>query len=298
MQSAKLFFLAFILSLIFHKTSNCQEGTWVEVVGRSFGANITPEEGKRLAKQDAESEAIKQVVGVKVSEETFGVSYEKLDFKDKQKSESDETFLVTSGSSSSGLITNEEILSDSVYLDTKSNIPIYIVRIKAFVNRQEGTSDPSFSVNMELNKSIFFVRNNPDENDKMEIYIKSSQDCFLYLFCRTEDGQMLIIFPNELKKNNQFFGNRDNDQFMDLMKGAKINLDLPESKNTTVESLYLVATKEKVDFQSSNTSLFGIYNGIKNYKTAMIDIMNWIVQIPLEKRTSAVVSYEIRKENK
>jgi len=109
------------------------------------------------------------------------------------------------------------------------------------------------------------------------------------------------LFPNERIKNNFFSKSDDNNQFMKMFKeaGLGFGFELPEGKESTTESLYLIATKEQVEFTSDSISLYeGTFNRLPNYKTAILDIMNWLVQIPLDERTSAMISYEIRRAKK
>lgn len=277
-----------------------QDGVWVESEGIVFGSNITPEAGKERAIENAMAEAVRKVVGVKVSEETFGTKFEKLDLKDKTKSQYDESFLITSRSTTCGVVTQKEIISESVEMDKKYNVPIYKAKIRAYVVREEGKPDPAFKVEVELNKDIFYDKGNPKANDLIEVYIKSTADCYLYLFCRMEDNQVIILFPNDDNKDNRFKGNGNKNQFMDIINST-VNIfgyALPEGKTKTTESLYLIATKDKIPFTSENLSLYGTFNAIDNYKTALMDILSWVVQIPADRRTSATVSYEIKKSNK
>ena len=293
MYYRKFIFIFFIIA----GTVFAQDGEWVEAEGAFFGANITPAEGKKKAIEDARSEAIKKSVGIRVNQETFGVNFEKLDYKNQNKNNSDESFLITSRSSSSGVILDEEIISEEIEIDNISKFPIYHVKLKALVKREEGFVDPGFKIELGLNRDVFYDRGTSGSNDEIEVYIKSTQDCYIYLFCRTEEDELIILFPNERINSNLLLEIGDKEQFMRVMKNAGLNLalGLPPGKDVTSESLYLIATKDRVDFKSLNFTNYGEFKGIRNYKTAMIDIMNWLVQIPLNRRTSSMISYEIRK---
>ncbi len=293
MYYRKFIFIFFIVA----GTVFAQDGEWVEAEGAFFGANITPAEGKKRAIEDARSEAIKKSVGVRVNQETFGVNFEKLDFKNQNKNNSDESFLITSRSSSSGVILDEEIISENIEIDNVSKFPIYHVKLKALVKREEGFIDPDFKIELGLNRNVFYDRGTLESNDQIEVYIQTTQECYIYLFCRTEEDELIILFPNERIKSNLILETGDKEQFMRVMKNAGLNLalGLPPGKEVTSESLYLIATKDRIDFKSLNLTSYGEFQGIRNYKTAMLDIMNWLVQIPLNRRTSALVSYEIRK---
>lgn len=288
--------IIFIFFIIVGKAFS-QDAEWVEAEGIFWGANITPAEGKKKAIEDARSEAIKKSVGVRVNQETFGANFEKLDFKNQNNSNSNESFLITSRSSSSGLILEEQIISEETEIDKDSKLPIYHVKLKALVKREEGFIDPAFKVELGLNRNVFFIRETPELNDKIEVYVKSTEDCYIYLFCRTENDELILLFPNERVNSNLLLEMGDKEQLMRVMKNAGLNLalGLPTGKESTSESLYLIATKDKVDFRSLNFTDYGEFQGIRNYKAAMIDIMNWLVQIPLNRRTSSLVSYEIRK---
>jgi hypothetical protein len=299
----KLFLLSALVFCFLTSNIYTQEEEWVETEGRVFGANITPEEGRKKALDDARSEAIKIVVGVKVSQETFGTNYEKLDVKNKKNSEYNETFQIISRSSSNGKITKEEIISETTQLDKNTKIPVYIVKIRALVAREEGKPDKSFTAELEMNNesNVYMDRNPWGKNDAMEVYIKTSKDCYIYLFNRLENDSIIMLFPNERITDNYFKKSDEKSQFMDIFKGAGLGFgyELPEGVTSTTESLYLIACKEQVEFTSENMTLYaGTFNRLPNYKAAMLDIMNWLVQIPLDERTAAMVSYEIRKAKK
>jgi hypothetical protein len=58
--------------------------------------------------------------------------------------------------------------------------------------------------------------------------------------------------------------------------------------------IYVIGLKDNVEFISDHSIKQG-NSTIPTYSSAMTDIMNWLIQIPADRRAEAFQSYEIRK---
>lgn len=264
---------------------------WIEVDGSCVVANITPEEARERAIINARNEAIKQAVGVQVSEDiTRSVT------EDMINSESTvyDNFSKLSRSTSFGKIIKEEpLLKDELTL--AGNTPVYNVRIKALVVKDEGNPDYGFEVKINMEKDIFFCRRSqPSEEIKFSIW--ASRDCYIYLFNLMSNDSVQLIIPNQyISINNKFIAGSEKQQFESDLEnyGISFSAQLPPGKDLVTEAFYIIALKEKVDFYSDNKET--LENGIiTTSNAAMTDIQNWLMKIPRNMRTEQLKAFQIR----
>jgi hypothetical protein len=282
---------AIFLNLIITFASFAQDGSWVKTTGR---ANVTPEEGKKNALEIARSEAIKQVVGLKVTEETFR-NISETQHGDAQLNYFD-VFSRLNRSTSSGRIIEEDYSTETVL---ENDVPIYIARLNAKVVEEEGTADPGFKVNINMPRDVYYSRSDVlSGNDAIEFEITATKDCYIYLFNIMSSDSVQLVLPNEYISNNFYDARKDEQEFEKLINhfGMKFNVYLPEGKSMANEAFLVIALKDKVDFKSDNFHQDGL-SIIPTYRAAMTDIMSWLIQIPADMRTEAFRSFEIRRKH-
>jgi hypothetical protein len=279
-------FFFFVLSV----STIAQNGVWTETTGICNGANITPEEGWQRAVENARANAIKEVVGVYVTEEVYrNISESTVD----ETSTIHDTFSKLSRSNSYGRIVEEEILSKQAVVD--NDIPVYKVTLRARVVEEKGSTDPGFSVEIIMPKSVFYVRG-PGKSDELKFEIWASRNCYIYLFNILSDDTVLLLIPNRYVGNNFYSVEKEVQEFEKELSNLSFEVGLPEGKDNVLEALYVVASKNKIDFVSNDISESsgGV---IPTYQAAITDIQNWMIQIPRDQRTEFLKSFEIRKSD-
>lgn len=268
-----------------------QEVKWVTTSGRYIGSDVTPDEGKHRALDIARSEAIKQVVGVKVDEELFRHKGELM--KGKKTEEYFDSFATLSRSTAVGRILNEEV---QFAASIENDILVYKVTLRALVAEEKGTTDPTFKVAITLRNPVLFDRGDAVKNDEMLFTISATQLCYLYIFNLLSNDTVQLILPNKYLRNNLFdHEKKEQDYERDIRQmGMHFTVELPKGVERAKEALYVIALKDRIEFKSDHFSQNG-NNTIPTYKSAMTDIMNWLIQIPADHRTEAFQSYEIRR---
>lgn len=267
-----------------------QDGVWVETTASVLAANITPDEAKKQALDNARAEAIKQVVGIKIAEETY------RSVTESQSSTQDDFFDVFSKlnrSTASGKIV-EEIPEYSVSIQNET--PVYTVKLNAKVIEEKGKPDYGFTAEIVMSQDVFFDRGSIKKNDIIEFKLWASKNCYLYLFNVMSNDSVQLVIPNKYINDNFYSIDRHEQEFVRKMNAIelKFRASLPEGKSLVKEALLLVALKEKIDFFSNNLSTDG-QGVIPTYKAAITDIMNWLVRIPADMRTEAFKSFTIKK---
>ena len=268
---------------------DCKNGKSTVVTREASGENVTPEEGKKMALDLARAEAIKQTVGVHLTEELFHNQSQLM--KGAKSEEYFDTFSQLNRSTASGKIVNEQV-HYSTRLDENGN-PIYTATLEACVVEEKPISDPEFTVSLSMDEPLFLDRGNPDKNDFLQYSIKATQPCYLYLFNLLANDSVQLLIPNIYVPVARYDPKSKEQEFEAQLRaiGAKFVVQLPEGKTRTKEALYVIALKDNVQFSNNNKE--GFSEGIS---TAMQDIMQWLVRIPSDRRTEAFQSYEIRTQ--
>jgi len=76
--------------------------------------------------------------------------------------------------------------------------------------------------------------------------------------------------------------------------GLHFTGSLPQGLPRATEALYVIALKDSMEFYSEHLTRRG-GNIIPTYKSAMVDIMIWLIQISADRRTESFHSYEIQR---
>jgi len=263
---------------------------WITVTAEYSGADVTPEEGKQRALEIARGEAIKQVVGVSTTEEIYrnqaeamegGVSKDALDI-----------FSKLSRSTASGKIIREEKEEKTI---VENNQPVYLITLHALVVPDASQTDPTFQLTINIDRDVYYDRS-PSQSDEVRWTISSTRHCYLYLFNILSNDSVQLLMPTEFLPMNEFKVDAKMQSFEDAIRAKTIHFHVavPEGKLRTKEALYLIGTKEKIDFHPGHFAEGG-KNLLLARVAAVVDIMNWLVRIPPDMRTETFRSYEIRK---
>lgn len=271
-----------------------QEPVWIEVEGSCVVANITPEEARQKAITNARNEAIKQAVGVQVSEDITRTVTE-----DMVNNESTiyDNFSKLSRSTSFGKIIREEpLIKDEIAL--LDGTPVYNIKLKALVVKEEGNPDYGFEVKIKMDKDVFFS-SAARQSDEIKFNIWASKDCYIYLFNLMSNDSVQLIIPNQyISNNNKYINGAEKQEFERELENNNISFiaSLPPGKDRVTEALYVVALKEKIDFfpADEDASATGI---MSTSQTAMTDIQNWLMKIPRNLRTEQLKAFQIKRIN-
>jgi hypothetical protein len=266
------------------KGSTDQDATWVSVEGTAFMKNIGKEEARKLALEDAMHKAREQAVAANVSAQTLIVN------------------LRLSGSILGaipyGRVIEKKITEEGVEEMHKEgeNTPslTYKIRMKARVEEEITGQDPDFRLESSLNKSSF------KEGEEMLITIKSTKDCYFMIFNLLEDGKILRLIPNLFKSDASLkaaqpfiFPGQD-----DKKRGITLQVHVPEGKEFTRESIYVLALKQPFHINFAidqyQEGIFGLYDG---KASLMNDLIGEIVDIPFSQRAEKLLLYQIRKSS-
>lgn len=289
-------FLSYALFVILVTSS----GSWTQqnslsnvaiTEGFASMAEMNQPQARTAALNEARAEAVRIVAGVKIQSESIGIKSESM--KDEKSLSMQDFFASVNRDVAYGHVVQEEVLEEGPV--TFTNIPgkppqlYYKVKIRAQVAIEQGEADPSFSLDVKMNKNIF--RN----NETMTIDIKATRDCYVYVFNIMANDSLLVLFPNLYMQNNKLKA----DSTLHLMpEGLSLQVSLLPGMQRATELIYVVATKQRCKFAPEWSSEDEAFRSTATKSFAFIELPRWLSNIPPDKRTDRVVAYEIIRSDK
>jgi hypothetical protein len=188
-------------------------------------------------------------------------------------------------------ILDEGLIKSTTGDDAAGQGAVYRIRMRAGVVRETEGVDPSFYLDAGINQSVF------KDGDTLEIHIRSTKNCYLFIFNILEGRKIIRLFPNSLTENNYLPADKKY-IFPDSgahKKGISLRVHLPENKETVTESIYILATLQPLKLKSvhAQEAIFGVFNG---QTAVMQDLIREVANIPFVRRAEAFMQYEIQKE--
>lgn len=254
-------------------------------------AEMNQPQARTAALNEARAEAVRIVAGVKIQSESFGIKSESMQ---GEKSLSMQDFFASVNRDVAfGHVVQEEVLEEGPV--TFTNIPgkppqlYYKVKIHAQVAIEQGEPDPTFSLNVKTNKTIY------QENETMTVDIKATRDCYIYVFNIMANDSLVVLFPNLYMQNNKLKA----DSTLHLMpEGFSLQVSLLPGMQRATELIYVVATKQRCKFAPEWSSEDEAFRSTATRSFAFIELPRWLANIPPDKRTDRVAAYEIYRSRR
>jgi hypothetical protein len=268
-----------------------QDHQWIEAEGLALMAEMSQQQARTAALNEARAEAVRQVTGVKLQAENFRMQSEATE--DKKTPVLRDFFASVNRDVAFGHVVREEVISEgAVTLTTVPGKPpqiYYQVKIRAQVAVEQGEPDPTFSLQVKTNKEIF------RENEIMTIDIKATQDCYVYVFNVMANDSLLVLFPNLYMQDNRLKA----DSTLHLMPaGLSLQVSLLPGMQRATELIYVVATKQRYKFAPEWREEDEALRSTATKSFAFIELPRWLANIPPDKRTDRVVAYEVYRPGK
>lgn len=157
------------------------------------------------------------------------------------------------------------------------------LRLTAVIERERGSADPAFRVDLALNAPRFEVRGtSAADNDELIALVSVTQPAQLVLFTIADDSAQRL-FPNEYVQQVRVEGARPA-EIPDpewRARGLRLRATLPPGRAERQEVLMAVALKTHVALPASALTL--------------LELQRWLVRIPLGDRAIAVAPYDVRR---
>jgi len=275
-------FLAVYLILVAVYSIPVQSQTkaqWITCTGEALIQNISNEEAQVIAKRKARLNAIEKVCGVQLQAESL--------VKD---------FMLAGDfihSIAYGHVVDEKNMqwqTESIPPEDPSAPPVIklTVTMEAKVKPVEDNPDPSFKVNLQLNRKSF------DSGDEVIFTISSTRDCYITIINLAANDSVYVLYPNTYHKDNLItskekliFPSRS-----DRESGFHVRVSALQEHKKDTEIVKVIATKKKVDFlfDIAKTDGFGVMG---TPKMAMTRLARRLSEIPVSERAEATEMYTV-----
>ena len=246
----------------------------IESVGEAMlGDDTTPAQAKAMALNNARRSAIEEASGVVIHGSTVVYNYQLI--SDLVKA------------STRGLIVKEEILIDDIKKEGKQIV--YGTKIRVHVKPLEYQRDGSLKIlKAEVNRYGSTSKGSVFQNgDEIQIKVKANKEGYINVFGISQDGMVTKLYPNEYFKAEvispemEFIFPDERQRGL----GLKLKVRTPKNLSRTVETILIVATKERMDFLSDK----------KADEVTITDLMKELSEIDSSSWTEEAIGYEIRR---
>jgi len=278
-----------IPELSFHNQLTYMTGVpgWIVVdETRMFPNSIAPDDAKNELLQLLRNEAVTKKVGTSVEINTL------LTDVMAESGESALEHTAWSGffrSTVSGMITQEEVLIDSIVPFPDKGSYEKIVHLKAYVEPVSGQRDPAFKVEATLENNMLKA------GDELIISITPSEDCYLYVINLLADHTVFLVFPNNYMLENRLkAGQSVRIPDKNMRHYIRFRVGIIPGEELTTEYIYIVCTKNPVSV-AENLPLIGNEIPISGNSKSFIDLQRWLTSIPLGSRVEKNLIYHIGK---
>jgi len=274
-------FSKIILELILlYAVGIAQEIHWITGVGSAAAVNITVDEARKLAIERARVNALQQL---ELDVESR-IQYLKAE-NGKQLLSS---FIQLNRTAVRGRIVQEDTLDWKKYFT--GDIPVYEVKLRVKAISELGRPDPEFVLQLNLNQTSF------RSGEEMIITVRSTRDCYLYLFNLIQGDSIIRIFPNSFFKNN--FLPADSVFVFpppDLQKLFALEIRNESQKAGDEELILAVATRRKIPFSLNKTLKSESSQYVPTLKSELLDLNKWLLNFKLDEFTETVKSFRVLK---
>lgn len=245
---------------------------------------LTPAEARRRAIDGALAEAVRLVAGVRVQSNALSTVSERDGAVGDGAIRGGYSRVVQLDAAARAV--DYRVVREEWETLRPSGVPpqLYLrLRLTAVIEREVGTADAAFRVDLSLNASRFETgRGQPADADEVIATIRTSQPAQLILFNIADDSARRL-FPNEYQRIVRV----EADAPTELpdpewrARGLRLRATLPEGRATRQELLMVVATRGNVALPPAALSL--------------LELQRWLVRIPLGDRTIAVAPYDVHR---
>jgi len=243
-------------------------------------ANITPEQARQRAIQQARLNSIERQCGVNLQAETM--------VKDFVLS-GDFVHSVSYGQVISEKLVKEWVEIDQPAIDQPPHLT-YVVEIKIEVLCEFGQPDPSFRITLKANKSTFVT------GEEMILNISATQDCYLTVINYSADDKIYFLVPSKIFIENKLTANVPQELPSALMRqqGVHFRMNTMPGQSQSSEVIQVIATKRKINFLDELENENG-YAMLPTVSIAGTNLARWLSTIPVSERADAQMVIEIRE---
>ncbi len=264
--------------LLFYISVFSQTNRWVIGIGKAAAVNIPVNEARKLALERARINALQKIELAVESRIQF--------LRAENGKQLLSSFIQLNRTAVRGRIVREDTLEWKKYFS--GDIPVYEVKLRVIAVPELGRPDPGFLLQLNLNQTSF------RSGEEMTITVRSTRDCYLYLFNLIQGDTIIQIFPNALFKDN--FLHADSLFIFppsNLRKFIGLEVKIAPGQSEVEEVILAVATRKKIPFTSNKSPESTSSAYIATLKSALFDLNKWLLQFRVNEFTEALQMYRV-----
>jgi hypothetical protein len=276
--------IPFLFAVSLCRAAEPDSTVWVFCSGEAPLQNITYEDAQNLAKRQARLNAIEKGCGVSVHSESFVNNF------------------VLAGdfiqALSYGEILEEKDLKwETLTLSASEHTgpPAIVVRLtmSARVKSVSGKPDPSFKLQLDLNKQVY------QNGDEVIFHVKASKDCYLTILNLAADDSVYVLFPNDIRRDCRMISGTQLEfpSTEDRERGLRIRVATLSGHSEDNEMIKIIATKQDVPFLDVSESSTG-FEAIGTPRVAVARLARWLSEIPISERAEISATYRVTDSSK
>lgn len=253
--------------------------TWYPGVAEVPLANLTPEQARRRAWEQALAEAV-EAASLEVTSTAM------LQLREADTGEQREHFSQLVRTVSRARV----VAVDTLFDDTvKRAVPgtsrsdlVHRVQLRAGVVPEDATPDPAFQVDLRVERSVLH------HGEGLVFELTATRPCYVTVFALYGSDSLQVVLPNPLMPDTE------------LQPGQVLRLpprgagwDLPvwllPGRQRDQETLLAVGTRGAVPFTGARATR----DGLLSMGDALLAINRWLMEVPASERTIATATYEL-----
>jgi hypothetical protein len=273
MKKTKLLFL--LLIIIGSLGTRAQNKTTIVATGSFISSDLTPEQTKAKAIEEAKRNAL---VKAGVSET---VSFTDFSYKYEDNKRFNEIFQAISSIQTGGEIIVDEILNESRSFNEYGNMQVE-VEIEATIYRHKQKADPTFLISVQGIDEVY------NHEDLLTFSFTPTQNGYLKIFNVTEN-ETSLLYPYRDSENPSY-----NDKTNYLFEGEK-TVQLPLHPAFDEGYFLEVSNSDKTEEFNILIFVFTKQNIPYIEKPDFNSMMKWIYAIPPDERVTLQEGFVIKK---
>jgi len=207
-----------------------------DVKGVATIANISPEQAREKAIEQAKAEALRRA-----GAEEWVQSFDFLEKREEAK-KFDEFFHSLTSVQSMGTVVDWKLISEEKKIDEFKNL-VYEVVIDATVKLYKTRPDPEFYL------SIKGIKTSYRNLDKMNFEILPAKDGFLKIFLLDDARNISTLYPNEHELATGLVSSKT----YNFPQNSNFNYEVYTEKADEVNYLFLVYTKKNIPYKGGES---------------------------------------------
>lgn len=249
----------------------------VEVTAEVYGLGRTPEQARHEALQRARDLAVAEVAGIHIAAQQLRLKSENTDSVR-------DAFSYLVHTTTQGRIVSEDV---SFATRLEDDIPIYVAALRAEVVLEQGHRDPGFQVELRTRPDSHTFR----RGEAVTLEITPSRECYVTVLNLHSDGRVSRLLPNRFA-SSQLAPAGDKLMLPGPAHGFEIRVELREGLRQDREHILVVATLDPLTFEMPAESPDELAPETES-NLGLTALNQWLVRIPVERRTEAMWDYEV-----